>query len=260
GVKAGIFTGLLVVLLVILLTRWASLWIEHWAFAGWYSPTVGIVLTTIVGLMFLVGAASFFLRTKTQNALRTFEDQGWFSLTVYKRSQGLLVRRASIFGVVVIIGCGIFTLIEHKTLDTGSKHWQVNIPFTGMVTLTSEGDLNKPYDGRPVLDSIVPVDQQYERIKDPGDSTLEAGRLVSRRNFLNEEKALKDAGKEPPTGNVAIDRFEMRNVLKVFKNDWVIIEDPGDLIAKYSEGQVTTKKDFEDDKSKIKNVVDEPKA
>src|SRR5436305_884584 len=141
GVKAGIFTGLVAVLMDILLTRWASLWTEHWAYQGYFDPIVGIVLTSVFGLILLVGTAILFLRPKTQHWLMNFEDQGWFSRSSYKRSQGLLVRRATIFGVVVIVGCGIFTLIEHKTLDTGSKHWQVNVPFTGKVVLPRESDL-----------------------------------------------------------------------------------------------------------------------
>jgi preprotein translocase SecE subunit len=260
GVKAGIFTGLMAVLLDILLTRWASLWTEHWAYQGYFDPTVGIVLTTIIGLILLVGTAILFLRPKTQQWLMTFEDQGWFSRTSYKRSQGLLVRRATIFGVVVIVGCGIFTLIEHKTLDTGSKHWQVNIPFTGKVMLPKERelaqtDLGQEYDGQPVLDYLVSPSEQYERILDKGDSDLEPGRIVSRQQYLEEAKALRGKGKEPPDGAPVIDRFVARNARKTFLTEWVKIAYPGDLSAnKFSEGQVIPKSVFREQREEVLKV------
>jgi preprotein translocase SecE subunit len=260
GVKAGIFTGLVAVVFVILLARWASLWIEHWAYLGYFSPTVGTVLTSLVGLALLIGAALIFLRPKTQNGLRSFEDQGWFSTTVYKRSQGLLVRRATIFGFLVIIGCGIFTLIEHKTLDTGSKHWQVNIPFTGMVTLTNEGDLAQAYQGKPILDALVPTENQYVLIKEKGDSDLEPGRIVSRQKFADVVKNLgKD--KNPPTGTVTLDRFEMRDVRDRFSKTWVRIDNEGDLpAAKVAEAPVLPLEKFNEEKAEVAKIKgqDEP--
>src|SRR5260221_1675908 len=48
GVKAGIFTGLVAVIIVILTARWASLWFEHWAYLGYFSPTVGAVFASLV--------------------------------------------------------------------------------------------------------------------------------------------------------------------------------------------------------------------
>jgi preprotein translocase SecE subunit len=264
GAKAGIFSGLVTVLAVILLARWASLWFEHWAYLGYFSSTAGAVLTSVVGLALLVGAALLFLRPKTQRWLKSFEDQGWFSTTVYKRSQGLLVRRATIFGILVIIGCGIFTLIEHKTLDTGAKHWQVNIPFTGMVTLTNEGDLAQTYQGKPILENpeLVPPDKQYVLIKDKGDSDLEPGRIISRQKFLDVVKSLgKD--KDSPTAKAVLDRFEMKEVRDRFSKEWVRIDNPGDLpAAKVSEAPVLPLSEFNKEKAEVAKIKgqDEPTA
>jgi preprotein translocase SecE subunit len=259
GAKAGIFSGLIAVLLVILLTRWASLWFEHWAFQGYVSPSVGAILTAVFGLIFLLGMVYFFLRPKTHNWLRAFEDQGWFSTKVYKRSQGLLVRRGTIFGMLVIIGCGIFTLIEHKTLDTMTKHWQVNIPFTGMMTLTSEGDLAVPYKKQPILDQLVPVEKQSVRIKERGDSDLEVGRIVSRQQFLDSVKAT-GKGKNPPTGLVTLDRFEMRDVRDRFAKSWVRIDNPGDLpAAKVAEAPVLPLDEFTKLQAEVGQVKDQDK-
>ena len=63
--------------------------------------------------------------------MTTLEEQGWFTRAPYKRLQGQRVRRGTILGILVLAGCGIYTLLAHRALVTASKHWEVVIPFTG---------------------------------------------------------------------------------------------------------------------------------
>ncbi len=63
--------------------------------------------------------------------LGDFEDQGWFTALSYKKSQGRLVRRGTIVGILAIAFSGIWTLISHHTLDTGPNDWAFLVPFTG---------------------------------------------------------------------------------------------------------------------------------
>lgn len=252
GLKAGIFAGVLAILGVILVARWASLWFEAWAYRGWFSPLVGEILTGVVGVALLFAAASLFFRKGTTAKLEQFEDQGWFSTNAYKRSQGLLVRRGTIFGVVVIIGCGIFTLLEHKTLETGAKHWQVNIPFTGQVNVTMEGDLGKSVEGKPLFDSFVPPDQQSVRITNSADSILAADQVISIQKFRDEIKSLKDQGKQPPEAVRVIDRFKFRDIRQEFAQTYTKIDYRGDLPTKYDRDMPVLKSEFEDQKAKLK--------
>src|SRR5262249_31782813 len=54
---------------------------------------------------------------------------GWFSWNIYKGSQGRVVRRGTMAGILILVGCGIFTLLTHHTLEGGEPNWTVKVPF-----------------------------------------------------------------------------------------------------------------------------------
>ena len=58
------------------------------------------------------------------------EDAGWFDSSSYKRNQGVRVRRLTIFGVLLVFGSGVYTLV-HGNIIT-NQDWSTTIPFTGM--------------------------------------------------------------------------------------------------------------------------------
>jgi preprotein translocase SecE subunit len=137
GVRAGTFCGIVTVLVAALLTQWVGLLLEigvyqhHWfGPAGW---SVGVGLTAAVGIGLLVLGFRLFFRPKFENWLMRVEDQGWFSSAGYKRSQGLRVRRGTILGILLLAGCGIYTLLSHGTLNTASRDWRAVVPFTAVV-------------------------------------------------------------------------------------------------------------------------------
>jgi preprotein translocase SecE subunit len=171
GLRAGIFVGLVGFLLVLLLTRWASLWIEHWSFdRGFFGPTVGAVLTAVIGLGLVALGIRLFLRPASERFLVHLEEQGWFTPRPYKALQGLRVRRGTIFGILLIVGAGIWTMLAHNTLRKGAPDWQLNIPFTGGVIVESTGDVSE---------------KDLSNIPD-WKSRLEAGSLVVDRYTLQE--------------------------------------------------------------------------
>ncbi len=89
GVRAGIFIGLAGFLTMLLLTRWASLWIEYGSFQrGLYGPSVGAILTAVVGVALLVLGIRLFLRPATEKSLVRLEDQGWFTPRPTRRCKG----------------------------------------------------------------------------------------------------------------------------------------------------------------------------
>lgn len=135
GLKGGIFVAG-AGLATIALTAWVVGVFFEWALSRW--PTawpVGALLTIATGVGMLFLFARWFFRPETEEKLIALEDQGWFSATSYKKAQGLRVRRGTMLGILIMAGCGIWTLaVGHQTLvygiAEGANHWFVRIPFT----------------------------------------------------------------------------------------------------------------------------------
>jgi preprotein translocase SecE subunit len=72
-----------------------------------------------------------YYRPQFADRLAGLEEQGWFSLAPYKKTQGQRVRRGTMLAILAIAGTGIYTLIDHRTLEFGNPHWVFNIPFSG---------------------------------------------------------------------------------------------------------------------------------
>jgi preprotein translocase SecE subunit len=200
GVRAGIFVGLVGFLTILLLTRWASLWIEHWSFDnGLFSPLVGGTITAVIGLALLILGGRFFLRPGFERFLVRLEDQGWFSGKPYKPLQGLRVRRGTIFGILVLVGAGIWTMLAHNTLRKGAPDWQLNVPFTGRVSIDSPGDATAAIKKQfPNWEPGTPLDVDRYTLKEinqavdpathvkilvPGASDFNTGEVVDRATF-----------------------------------------------------------------------------
>jgi preprotein translocase SecE subunit len=140
GLKAGIFiagAGLLTCLLVAwtvgiifeaILSRWEGLW------------AIGAVIAAASGLGLLYLFARWFFRPSAEEWFTAVEDQGWFSATAYKKSQGLRVRRGTLLGILIMAACGIWTLWSHNALVYGlpnpaagvpnTNFWYLRIPFS----------------------------------------------------------------------------------------------------------------------------------
>jgi preprotein translocase SecE subunit len=213
GARAGIFVGLVGVLLVLLLTRWASLWIEHWSFdAGAFSPAAGTVAVAVIGLALLGTALWFFFQRSTEKRLVQLEDQGWFSAHAYKPLQGQKVRRGTILGILLLAGAGIYTLLSHQILRRGSENWELNVPFTGQVTVVraSAGDAASEL-GLDGADSVTLDRYRFQTISEaynpathvkivlPGDSKFKVGEIVRKSDFEAERRRVEaDGGSVPP--------------------------------------------------------------
>jgi preprotein translocase SecE subunit len=221
GLRAGLFLALFSLLLVLLLTRLVSTWTEYGVYeARTLSEPVGLGLTIGVALGLLVLVVRlFFYKTGWQQRLIAFEEQGWFSTSSYKRSQGQRVRRGTILGLLILVGAGIYTLLAHRLLDNlGTRDWVVNIPFTGRVTVNDPGDASKAGmlppemqqvlgetqgDGSHDLEALRTVDlhsfrswnedlqKNYVRIEKPNDSSFAPGEVVRKSQLEEEERTLK---------------------------------------------------------------------
>jgi preprotein translocase SecE subunit len=232
GTRAGIFVGLLGILLVLLVTRGISIRIEQYVYSyHWFGDSAelgGAIIVGVVGLVLLGLFLRWFLRPRFEKTLVRFEQQGWFSATSYKPMQGQKVRRGTIFGILILVGCGIYTMLNHGTLTRGARDWELNVPFTGKVFVTDEGDAG------PLLDKIFGADRphgdpesplavdrfvlrdvndqlyykNYVKIAYVGDSEnpeIQKGAIVPRKNFEAEVEKLKEADVREAGLPVAVD-------------------------------------------------------
>jgi preprotein translocase SecE subunit len=127
GIRAGIFFGTVGVWLIGLFTCAIGAVLEK--NLGENGAVVGLVLTAAVGIALLAAGGMAFFRAGFERWLMQVEDQGWFSAAAYKRTQGQRVRRGTILGILVVVGSGIYTMLNHGTLNV-STDWRVAVPFT----------------------------------------------------------------------------------------------------------------------------------
>jgi preprotein translocase SecE subunit len=131
GLAAGIFLALVGLIGI----AWFTL-VAGWLLERWFADQafLGMVLTLALGGLLGVAALVWFFRPGFEQRLVHIEEQGWFSIGAYKRTQGQRVRRGTLLGIVILVGCGIYSLLQHNLLPIDA--WQVGIPFSGGQTLT----------------------------------------------------------------------------------------------------------------------------
>jgi preprotein translocase SecE subunit len=139
GIRAGIFFGIVGVLVIGFSTRAVGVMLEK--SLGENGAFIGLLLTAAAGIALLVIGAMAYFRAGVERWLLQMEDQGWFSAAAYKRTQGQRVRRGTILGILILLGSGIFTLLNHRTLVAGSANWEVSLPFTHGKTFVLLPDL-----------------------------------------------------------------------------------------------------------------------
>jgi preprotein translocase SecE subunit len=85
----------------------------------------GVNLWSVIGMVLLGGAIVLYLFQPAVLAwLVRVEEQGWFHAVAFKGNQGLRVRRTTVIALMVLVVCGIYTLINHDILTTGTS-WRV---------------------------------------------------------------------------------------------------------------------------------------
>jgi preprotein translocase SecE subunit len=92
--------------------------------------TCGMNLWAFIGILLLVGSVVLFFQPSFLAWLVGVEDQGWFHALAFKPNQGLRVRRGTVIGVVVLVLCGVYTMINHGLLRTGT-HW-IEVPGSSL--------------------------------------------------------------------------------------------------------------------------------
>jgi preprotein translocase SecE subunit len=124
GLRAGVFSFVAFGLLLFLVTVWIGRILENW-----FDPTnrIGLGIMLAAGVALAYFAVRYALSGELEHYLIAFEQQGWFNARSYKPSQGRLVRRLTMVGMLLLIGSGIYAMDANKMLR---GNWTVRIPFT----------------------------------------------------------------------------------------------------------------------------------
>jgi preprotein translocase SecE subunit len=137
GMRAGMFLGVAGVLLIVLIVRVIGGAIEA---TGRMAPQAGLILVGVLAAVLLAGMIYLFFLPSTTKTIVALEQQGWFEATSYKRTQGMRVRRATIFGFLIVAGFGVYSY-RGSLESIGSQDLEILIPFTGGYTIKLLPDL-----------------------------------------------------------------------------------------------------------------------
>lgn len=132
GLRAGIAVGCVLACLAGLVTSTIGHILENTFQSDTSTLGAGLTVAILVVLLALVGWS--FTRPTFDRWMVNLDAQGWFSLTPFKRTQGQKVRRGTILGILILAGCGIYTLCAHWTAapaSQGMAGWSVLVPFSG---------------------------------------------------------------------------------------------------------------------------------
>jgi preprotein translocase SecE subunit len=94
--------------------------------------TAGVPLVTFIGLALLGISLFLYFQPWMLDWLVSCEADGWFHAVSFKPNQGLRVRRTTVIGVMVLVICGIVTLVNHGTLRTTASV-PIVTPFTEVI-------------------------------------------------------------------------------------------------------------------------------
>jgi preprotein translocase SecE subunit len=121
GLRAGTFVAALALFLIGLLALGLGSWLET------QDAWIQIGITVLVAGGLLYGLAWLFFKPGFLQWLGHIEDQGWFYATPFKPNQGLRVRRGTVIALLVLVGCGIYTMLLHNALGRGD--WAIDLPW-----------------------------------------------------------------------------------------------------------------------------------
>jgi preprotein translocase SecE subunit len=138
GLRAGMFIAAAMLFATGLVT-WVFGRFLQWVLGGAAgTEVIGGAITAAVGALMLFWLGRKFFRPEMEDRFLNVEEQGWFTLAPYKKSQGVRVRRGTMLGILILLGCGIWVLISHNTLvfdldpttSVLDNDWRISIPFS----------------------------------------------------------------------------------------------------------------------------------
>jgi preprotein translocase SecE subunit len=125
GTRAGIFSLSLGAFAALMLFCYVGAYMETRELGA----AAGLLIAAVPPVVVLYLLCRFAFSPAFGRYMGQFEDQGWFTSRPFKASQGMKVRRGTILGLLVVGGCGIYTMINHGWLR-GAGDWILPIPFS----------------------------------------------------------------------------------------------------------------------------------
>jgi preprotein translocase SecE subunit len=121
GLRAGAVIGAVALFIIGLITLGVGNWL------GSQDLWIRVAIPVAVAGGLLYGLARLYARPQFIQWLGRQEDNGWFHTTPFKPNQGIRVRRGTVVGLLVLIGCGIYTMLEHRPFGIGD--WNIDFPW-----------------------------------------------------------------------------------------------------------------------------------
>ncbi len=140
GLRGGIFVSISVIVTVFFLSRALAMIIGGGIIGS--IETVGLVI--FVGSMIGFGfyAYRFLTGKRAERWSLAIEHGGWLSFKMFKKTQGIRVRRFTLIGFL-IIGCsGIYTLVFNQHLS-GVDKWEIEVPFLPFLAKSDPNSTSK---------------------------------------------------------------------------------------------------------------------
>jgi len=197
-----VFVGFVGTLTTVLLARWASLWVEHWTYVNHWPTAWPVLVTAALALVLLLLWVRLFTSERMQRYVQVLESAGWFSATSYKSNQGQKVRRGTIFGILLLVGAGIYTMLSHNVLGRTAPEWALDVPFTGASAVEYYGD------ARGFIADLPAEQKNRVMITWAGIGTsFHTGKVVSLDKYREEVLgALKSAQADEPDRAAALEK------------------------------------------------------
>jgi preprotein translocase SecE subunit len=121
GVRAGSVMGALALFVIGLITLGVGNWLasnDLW---------IRVAIPAVVAAALLYGLVWVYAKPQFLKWLGRQEENGWFHTTPFKPNQGVRVRRGTVVALLALVGCGIYTMLEHRPFGGGD--WAVNFPW-----------------------------------------------------------------------------------------------------------------------------------
>jgi len=139
GIRGSIFLGISLMVSVFFVGRGLLLIVERMM----VKFDVGHLFSLLfVGLLTYL-LFRFVASTRMQRWSVGLEESGWFDTGSFKRTQGLRVRRFTVLGILLLLGSGVYTMVQSSVLPAGAL--QFDMPFTdSLLTLLPDARLTVP--------------------------------------------------------------------------------------------------------------------
>jgi len=126
--RRGLHAGTVIAAVALFVIGLIGLKVGNWMSTRLLGAGIEMAITGIVAGALLYGLAWLYMKPAFVQWLGHLEDQGWFHTTPFKANQGLRVRRGTVVALLILVGCGIYTMMHHEPFGRGD--WGIDLPWS----------------------------------------------------------------------------------------------------------------------------------